>query len=64
MTVLAYLVSDTARGATHISAIFSGPKAKESATRWAGQSGKVTRIYSSAILSTLRVGKKLPARYN
>ena len=58
-----FIVSDTHAKGYVISAMFSGPGAKASAKGWACSDSKVTRIRSSAIWGSLRVGEALPARY-
>lgn len=58
-----FVVSDPWNGGYRISAMFCGPRASESAKRWAGRNGKVTRLRSIGIWTKLQVGAKLPARY-
>lgn len=58
-----FVVSDPCKDGYIISAMFCGPRAAESAKRWAGRNGKVTRLRSIGIWEKLRVGAMLPARY-
>jgi len=58
-----FVVSDPWKNGYRISAMFSGPNAAESAKRWAGQRGKITRLRSNVVWTKLQVGAMLPARY-
>jgi hypothetical protein len=58
-----YIVSDYRNGAFKVVAKFSGPKAKESAERYAKATSKVNRLRSLDRFKSLYLGQKLPARY-
>lgn len=58
-----FVVSDPWKNGYRISAMFCGPHAAESAKRWAGRCGKVTRLRSIGVWEKLQVGAMLPSRY-
>lgn len=58
-----YIVSDLRNNVYRVSGKFSGPMAKLSAMKWAGTTGKVTRLLSDKIYQNIALHSKLPKRY-